>query len=126
MQGNSFTLDVHDVTIKEFFDKSYEGLVRGIASAVNCGDYQVRLFNIESRIIKAKSPLEDDISNLKLWVAVYKNDRFSFYNPFFGRDMETGFQNSKSHSPSFQRWLVCRRNKQLPLTDIQKELLVTH
>ena len=81
---------------------------------------------IESRIIKSKSPLEDDISNLKLWVAVYKNDRFSFYNPFFGRDMETGFQNSKSHSPSFQRWLVCRRNKQLPLSDIQKELLITH
>ena len=47
---------------------------------------------IESRIIKAKSPLEDDISNLKLWVAVYENDRFSFYNLFFGRDMETGFQ----------------------------------
>ena len=87
MLNNSFTLDVHDVTIKEFFDKSYEGLVRGIASAVNCEDYQVRLFNIESRIIKAKSPLEDDISNLKLWAAVYKNDRFSFYSPLYVRDM---------------------------------------
>ena len=42
---------------------------------------------IESRIIKSKSPLEDDISNLKLWVAVYKNDHFSFHNPFYGRDM---------------------------------------
>ena len=42
---------------------------------------------IESRIIKSKSPLEDDISNLKLWVAVYKNDRFSFHNPLYGRDM---------------------------------------
>ena len=27
---------------------------------------------IELRIIKSKSPLEDDISNLKLWAAVYK------------------------------------------------------
>ena len=42
---------------------------------------------IESRIIKSKSPLEDDISNLKLWVAVYKNDRFSFYSPLYVRDM---------------------------------------
>ena len=42
---------------------------------------------IESWIIKAKPPLEDDISNLKLWVAVYRNDRFSFYNPLYGRDM---------------------------------------
>ena len=33
---------------------------------------------IESRIIKAKSPLEDDISNLKLWVAVYKMIALAF------------------------------------------------
>ena len=63
------------------------GLERRIASAVNCEDYQVRLFDIESRILKAKSPLEDDISNLKLWVAVYKNDRSGFYNPLYVRDM---------------------------------------
>ena len=86
---------------------------------------------IESRIIKSKSPLEDDISNLKLWVAVYKNDRFSFYNPLYGRDMVyiNMVQVSKiaKVAPlSFQRWLVCRRNMQLPLTDIQKELLVMH
>ena len=87
MLNNSFTPDVHDVTIKEFFDKSYKGLVRGIASAVNCENYQVRLFNIESRMVKAKSPLEDDVLSLKLWVTVYKNDRFSFYNPLYVRDM---------------------------------------
>ncbi|PFX21141.1 Cadherin EGF LAG seven-pass G-type receptor 2 [Stylophora pistillata] len=87
MLNNSFNLDVHDVTIEEFFDKSYEGLVKGIASAVKCEDYQVRLFNIKSEIIKAKTLVEDDISNLRLWVAVYKNDRFSFYNPQYVRDM---------------------------------------
>ena len=86
---------------------------------------------IESRIIKSKSPLEDDISNLKLWVAVYKNDRFSFYNPLYGRDMVyinivQVSKIAKVTPLSFQRWLVCRRNKQLPLSDIQKELLITH
>ena len=110
MLNNSFTPDVHDVTIKEFFDKSYKGLVRGIASPVNCENYQVRLFNIESRMVKAKSPLEDDVLSLKLWVAVYKNDRFSFYNPLYVRHglrkHSADFRNGKSNSPSFQRWLM--------------------
>lgn len=86
MLNNSFTLDVHDATIKEFFETSYEALVKGIADVVKCEDEQVRLFNIEAKITKAKTQL-DDISNLKLWFAVYKNDRFSFYNPQYVRDL---------------------------------------
>ena len=85
MLNNSLTLDMYGVTIQEFFDSSYEGLVRAISHVINCNLDQIVLFDITSKLIKAKSPLEDDISQLKIWFAVYKLDsnrnRFGFYNP---------------------------------------------
>lgn len=91
MLNNSLTLDISDATIEGFFDSSYEELVSGIADVVNCNPDQVMLFDIQSKIIEAKTLLEDDISNLKIWLSVYKIDssgnRFGFYNPEYVRDL---------------------------------------
>ena len=91
MLNSSLTLDIYGATIKEFFDLSYEQLVEGIANVVGCDPAQVTLFYIESKIIKAETIYEDDISKLKIWFAIYKVDdsgnRFGFYNPQYIRDL---------------------------------------
>ena len=93
MLNSSLTLDIYDATIKEFFDASYEQLVEGIANIVpGCDDpTQVTLFYIESKIIEAKTPYDDDISKLKIWFSIYKTDnngnRFGFYDPQYVRDL---------------------------------------
>ena len=91
MLNNSLTLSIYDATIQGFFDSSYEELVRAIADVVDCNLDQIALFNIESKVIKAKSVLEDDISQLKIWLAVYRVDssrnRFGFYKPDYIRDL---------------------------------------
>ncbi|XP_078343214.1 cadherin EGF LAG seven-pass G-type receptor 1-like [Oculina patagonica] len=91
MLNSSLTLDIYDATIKEFFDSSYEELVEGIANVVGCDATQVTLFYIESKIIKGKTPYDDDISQLKIWFAIYKVDnsgnRFGFYDPQHVRDL---------------------------------------
>lgn len=91
MLNNSLALDVYDATIQGFFDSSYEELVRAISDVVNCGLDQIALFNIESKVIKAESPLDDDTSELKIWLAVYQVDssrnRIGFYNPEYIRHL---------------------------------------
>lgn len=91
MLNNSVTLDIYDATIGGFLDSSYEKLVRAISDVLNCNLDQVAVFNIDSKDIKATSPLYDDISQLKIWLAVYRLDssrnRFGFYKAEYVRDM---------------------------------------
>lgn len=91
MLNNSLTLSIYDATIQGFFESSYEELVRAVADVLDCNLDQIALFNIESKVIKAKSLLEDDITQLKIWLAVYqvdsKRNRFGFFKPDYIRDL---------------------------------------
>ena len=91
MLNNSLALDIYDASIQGFLGSSYENLRRAIASVVNCNLDQVAMFNIKSKVIKALSPQEDDVTQLKIWLAVYQIDssgnRQGFYEAEYVRDL---------------------------------------
>lgn len=91
MLNNSVTLDIYDASIQDFLGSSYENLRRAIADVVNCNLDQVAMFNIKSKVIKALSPQEDDVTQLKIWLAVYQIDsssnRQGFYEAEYVRDL---------------------------------------
>ena len=81
MLNSSLTIDIDDMDIQQFFDSSYEELVSSLAAVIQCNIDQIVLFHITSKTIKAKLPSEEDTSQLKIWLSVYKPDRFAFFDP---------------------------------------------